>query len=140
MLHVVDQHDPLAPPDVVRVRARRKRNSHAPTSGDWVTLTRKDLSSFFNLSLHDAAHALSLSATCLKTVCRRLGIRRWPYARGCRFDSRPFSLPTPTSSPASFEFDESLPPEDSSDADLWFLAAGHHFDEGTDFSYLLASG
>jgi len=124
-------------PSSVRVRPRRK-------GGEWVTITLDTVSTFFDFALTDAAHALSMSPTALKTVCRRLGIARWPYSRRASRAARAAassSARATTSSP--FSIDQSLfppPPPDphsaSPDTPPWILAADH-FDDITDFSYLV---
>jgi len=121
-------------PSSVRVRPRRK-------GGEWVTITLNTVSTFFDFTLTDAAHALSMSPTALKTVCRRLGIARWPYSRRSARAAASSSAHATTSSP--FSIDEPLfppPPPDSPaaspDTAPWILAADH-FDDITDFSYLV---
>jgi hypothetical protein len=114
----------------------RPRKKHA----GWVTITLQTVSAFFDFTLPDAAHALGLSPTSMKNVCRRLGIPRWPYSRKlARASTSSSAHGEHSSTSASHSRDDPPPPtQDSSHADLWFLAAGHHFDEGTDFSFLLA--
>lgn len=122
----------------------RPRKKHA----GWVTITLQTVSAFFDFTLPDAAHALGLSPTSMKNVCRRLGIPRWPYSRRGIFRAAPAPTHGASSSRSSrSSTSASLAPEDflalpdpgaEDHADLWFLAAGHHSDEGTDFSFLLA--
>ncbi|EKX37966.1 hypothetical protein GUITHDRAFT_115937 [Guillardia theta CCMP2712] len=50
-------------------------------SRDMVQLSLPLLSSLFHLKQPLAADSLGISLTSLKTACRRLGLRRWPYER-----------------------------------------------------------
>ena len=66
----------------VRVYPRRMdrksvRSTNIPQSP--IVLTRKMLEPFFGRPLSEAAEHVGLSITALKSVCRKLGIRRWPY-------------------------------------------------------------
>ncbi|EKX54404.1 hypothetical protein GUITHDRAFT_99884 [Guillardia theta CCMP2712] len=45
-------------------------------------LTQDFLESLFVLRQQDAAQMLGFSITTMKHLCRRLGIRKWPYSRG----------------------------------------------------------
>jgi hypothetical protein len=78
-------------PGVVHVRPRPSRNSMkagepGPTQDSehkcTLAFTYNKISLYFHLPLMLAAPALRISGTALKQVCRRLGIRRWPYTRG----------------------------------------------------------
>ena len=77
-------------PGVVHVRPRQSRNSRAGEPGptkdsehkSTLAFTYHKISMYFHLPLVRAARALQISGTALKQVCRRLGIRRWPYTRG----------------------------------------------------------
>ena len=44
-------------------------------------LTPSDLSRYFNLTLEEAAVKMNMSTATLKRLCRRHGIRRWPYRK-----------------------------------------------------------
>mmetsp|Transcript_23101 Transcript_23101/g.37011 ORF Transcript_23101/g.37011 Transcript_23101/m.37011 type:complete len:344 (+) Transcript_23101:20-1051(+) len=72
---------------VVRLFPRRKKGSAAPTSnarrsGSPLVLTRRDINNLviLNLSQAEAAGRLDVSITCLKKVCRKMGIARWPFS------------------------------------------------------------
>jgi hypothetical protein len=77
-------------PGVIHVRPRQSRNSRAGEPGatkdsehkSTLAFTYHKISMYFHLPLMRAAPALQISGTALKQVCRRLGIRRWPYTRG----------------------------------------------------------
>jgi hypothetical protein len=77
-------------PGVVHVRPRQRRNIRAGEPGHTtddehkctLAFTYDKISMYFHLPLMRAAPALQISGTALKQVCRRLGIRRWPYTRG----------------------------------------------------------
>jgi len=58
---------------------RRKAGQHARTSVKPVVLTESALSPMFSLPLHEAAARLGISATALKSACRKLNIKKWPY-------------------------------------------------------------
>ena len=47
-----------------------------------VELTVEALTPLFGMRVSDAARSLDIGLSTLKTVCRRLGIERWPYSRG----------------------------------------------------------
>ena len=44
-------------------------------------MTAEALTPFFGMRMVDAARSLGVSVTTLKTVCRKLGLERWPYSR-----------------------------------------------------------
>ena len=46
-----------------------------------VELTVESLTPLFGMRVSDAARSLDIGLSTLKTVCRRLGIERWPYSR-----------------------------------------------------------
>lgn len=50
-----------------------RRNERSPVLFDLAKLAQ-----FFNFVQSDAATALGISVTCLKKVCRRLGVKQWP--------------------------------------------------------------
>jgi len=49
-----------------------------------VQLTVEALTPLFGMRVSDAARSLDIGVSTLKTVCRRLGIERWPYSRGAQ--------------------------------------------------------
>jgi hypothetical protein len=49
-----------------------------------VQLTVEALTPLFGMRVSDAARSLDIGVSTLKTVCRRLGIERWPYSRGVK--------------------------------------------------------
>ena len=58
-------------------------NSHdlimaTKTNNNPCTITKADLMEYYHLSREDAACQLGIGCTCLKKVCRRFGITRWP--------------------------------------------------------------
>ena len=60
-----------------RMDRKSVRSTNIPQSP--IVLTRKMLEPFFGRPLSEAAEHVGLSITALKSVCRKLGIRRWPY-------------------------------------------------------------
>lgn len=65
----------------VRLRPRRRTLDRNPELLEEVDVTAEALTGLFGMRVADAARSLGVSPTTLKTVCRRLGIERWPYAR-----------------------------------------------------------
>ena len=45
------------------------------------TISKSDVTALFNLPQPEAAFVLGISLSALKRVCRRVGIKRWPYQR-----------------------------------------------------------
>lgn len=58
---------------------RRKQGQHARINSQPVVLDEATLSQLFTLPLHKAAVKLGISATAMKSACRKLGIKKWPY-------------------------------------------------------------
>merc|ERR1719183_3381279 len=58
---------------------RRKQGQHARTNSQPVVMNEATLSQLFTLPLHKAAIQLGISATAMKSACRKLGIKKWPY-------------------------------------------------------------
>jgi hypothetical protein len=67
-----------------RIYARRKAGESRRSTDKAIVLTKSDLAPFFGTPLRNAAYHLSLCPTALKKVCRKLGIRRWPYQQQSR--------------------------------------------------------
>ena len=55
-------------------------------------LTRSAVATLFSTPQGDAAQVLGISLTALKTVCRKLGISRWPYVRVKKALTSPFKF------------------------------------------------
>ena len=73
---------PPAPPSrptlsSVLVQARPRDSNRR----DNILLDLSSVSALYHLKLSQAAQALGISLTSLKTACRKLGIDRWPYRR-----------------------------------------------------------
>jgi hypothetical protein len=82
---------------LVRMFPRRKRDEKEtdtmPCRGrPAMTLNLEAVQAKFGLPQQEAARALGISVTSLKQVCRKLGVRRWPYHRvvktKCRCNQR----------------------------------------------------
>ncbi len=58
---------------------RRKAGQHARLNSKPVVLNETTLRKLFALPLHEAATNLGISATAMKSACRKLGIKKWPY-------------------------------------------------------------
>mmetsp|Transcript_41091 Transcript_41091/g.34627 ORF Transcript_41091/g.34627 Transcript_41091/m.34627 type:complete len:436 (-) Transcript_41091:1029-2336(-) len=73
----------------VSVFPRKKSSDQTPFNGfkpkkghrDPLKLCRSDVEGLFGLQQKEAAEGLGLSTTALKQVCRKLGIKRWPFGR-----------------------------------------------------------
>mmetsp|Transcript_56808 Transcript_56808/g.116323 ORF Transcript_56808/g.116323 Transcript_56808/m.116323 type:complete len:356 (-) Transcript_56808:270-1337(-) len=64
---------------VARVFPRRKAGEEKRSTDLPVVLTKEMLFPLFAIPLRDAAEMMGLCPTALKSVCRRLGIDRWPF-------------------------------------------------------------
>ena len=98
--------------DAHTVVPRRKAFEEMPV------MTREVLDQVSSLPLVQAAAAVGLSRTTFKKACRRLGLRRWKYLRGCkrRLDvdgADKEGKQSPSSSSAAEVLDQSSTAEDS---------------------------
>jgi len=50
-----------------------------PGSGDSTDITLEEVKAYFGMPLRQAAQQLGICGTTLKSVCRRLGIQKWPF-------------------------------------------------------------
>jgi len=66
---------------MVRLFPRRKLAESARGKDEAVCINAAYLSQFFHFPLKEAASRLQVCPASLKSVCRRLGIERWPYRR-----------------------------------------------------------
>jgi hypothetical protein len=73
------ENDTQARGSVNTIFPRRKQGQHARTNSQPVVLNEETLSQLFTLPLHKAAVKLGISATAMKSACRKLGIKKWPY-------------------------------------------------------------
>ncbi|EKX46203.1 hypothetical protein GUITHDRAFT_107821 [Guillardia theta CCMP2712] len=60
---------------------RGRAGSRKGTPGRRVELTLNKLEAFYDFRQEDAASLLGISLTSLKSACRQLGLKRWPYTR-----------------------------------------------------------
>jgi len=58
---------------------RRKAGQHSRVNSTPVVLNEEVLRQLFTFPLHEAAVRLGISATAMKSACRKLGIKKWPY-------------------------------------------------------------
>lgn len=58
---------------------RRKAGERTRVNSKPVVLNDAILRQLFTLPLHEAAVRLGISATAMKSACRKLGIKKWPY-------------------------------------------------------------
>eukprot|EP00960_Hanusia_phi_P033503 750484-Hanusia_phi.AAC.1 len=65
--------------NVVNVKARPRRGDERESSN--IEIDLQTVESLYHLRQEDAAAALGISLTSLKSACRRLGVQRWPYSR-----------------------------------------------------------
>ncbi|EKX53203.1 hypothetical protein GUITHDRAFT_100913 [Guillardia theta CCMP2712] len=68
-------------PDKVAVVLPRKKRGQPKVRGMRVSLSKEDIQKLFHLRQVEAAKLLGLSLTALKSVCRKVGVLRWPYSR-----------------------------------------------------------
>eukprot|EP00960_Hanusia_phi_P051175 760644-Hanusia_phi.AAC.2 len=84
-----------------RVIVRGRARSGRPAATKRVDLTLTTLDTFFDYRQQDAARLLGISLTSLKSACRQLGLKRWPYSRfkidetDSLLDRAKFSSPMP---------------------------------------------
>eukprot|EP00960_Hanusia_phi_P006434 184513-Hanusia_phi.AAC.3 len=79
---MMSQDDP-ATKTVVHILPRGKRDGIAlpPEDRKLVTVTADNLQKLLGLKQSDAAKQLGISLTALKSVCKNLGLSKWPYRR-----------------------------------------------------------
>jgi len=76
---LVPQPDSPSGSSVNTIFPRRKAGQHARLNSKPVVLNETTLRKLFALPLHEAATTLGISATAMKSACRKLGIKKWPY-------------------------------------------------------------
>jgi len=65
---------------IVTLFPRRKAGQIKPSGGRGpVVLNLETLEQYYGVPLHVAAKKLGICQTAIKKVCRRLGIKKWPY-------------------------------------------------------------
>lgn len=64
---------------VARVFMRKKQGENRRSSDEPVLFTIDSLRPLFTLPIKEAAARMNLCPTALKSVCRKLGINRWPF-------------------------------------------------------------
>jgi hypothetical protein len=64
---------------VARVFMRKKQGENRRSSDEPVLFTIESLRPLFTLPIKEAAARMNLCPTALKSVCRKLGINRWPF-------------------------------------------------------------
>jgi hypothetical protein len=57
----------------------RKKKTEEYRAKDQMIISLKNLEPLFNVPLKEAATKLGISTTALKSVCRKFGLKRWPY-------------------------------------------------------------
>lgn len=62
-----------------KIFPRRKAGQAFRVHSKPVVLNEKVLRQYFDLPLHEAAVQLGISATAMKSACRKCGISKWPY-------------------------------------------------------------
>ena len=68
------------------IKPRRKKDQktkRGETKG--VVVTIEVLETVFHMPLHKACKALGVCATAMKRVCRKLGVKKWPYRDSARW-------------------------------------------------------
>mmetsp|Transcript_42272 Transcript_42272/g.133172 ORF Transcript_42272/g.133172 Transcript_42272/m.133172 type:complete len:157 (-) Transcript_42272:394-864(-) len=64
----------------VRLFPRKKKGCTSPNVRELV-VDKDTLNMYIHLPQAEAAHKLGISLSALKSVCRRVGLSRWPYKR-----------------------------------------------------------
>ncbi|EKX50470.1 hypothetical protein GUITHDRAFT_151158 [Guillardia theta CCMP2712] len=67
-------------------RPRGKPSTYSPV--DPINLDLSSVRSLFHLTQTEAAETLGISLSSLKSACRRMGIRKWPYNRRSQCTAR----------------------------------------------------
>lgn len=65
----------------MRVFVQPRRTQRKAAKKPLVVVTRAVLEPLFEMTLVGAARALGVGTTALKSACRKLGLRGWPYRR-----------------------------------------------------------
>jgi len=73
------------------VYPRRKAGEAVRSATKAIVLTIAMVEPFFGTPLKNAAFHMGLCPTALKSVCRKLGIQRWPYQQKRVLEVRPFA-------------------------------------------------
>ena len=74
------EFDETKKPSVNTIWPRRKHGQEdACRTSKPVMLDEATVSKFFHLPLHKAAAKLGISNTAMKTACRKVGLKKWPY-------------------------------------------------------------
>mmetsp|Transcript_26904 Transcript_26904/g.70764 ORF Transcript_26904/g.70764 Transcript_26904/m.70764 type:complete len:85 (-) Transcript_26904:566-820(-) len=71
----------------VTPRPRKREKSNETSAKETISLTSADLRAMFHLPLAKAACSLDISPSSLKIICRKLGVRKWPFREVCHFES-----------------------------------------------------
>eukprot|EP00960_Hanusia_phi_P071432 767554-Hanusia_phi.AAC.3 len=75
--------------DKITLFPRRKAGQAQPGGGHGpVILSLELLEQFYNMPLHLAAKRLGICQTAIKKVCRKLGIKKWPYKEKRNFNEK----------------------------------------------------
>eukprot|EP00960_Hanusia_phi_P049316 759490-Hanusia_phi.AAC.5 len=90
-----------------RVFPRRKRGEPGCYSKgrDGIRLGYEDITGLFHMRQTEAAKYLGISLTTMKSVCRRVGITRWPYSRQRDRANSPCSTDSASSDEAGHSHD-----------------------------------
>lgn len=74
-------------PDQNEVIKPRRKKDQKTKRGDTkgVVVTIEVLETVFHMPLHKACKALGVCATAMKRVCRKLGVKKWPYRDSARW-------------------------------------------------------
>ncbi len=65
--------------EVKKAEGVKGRKDRRKQQGERLVYTRDSLQHLFTLPLCEAAARLNMSARSLASVCRKLGIKKWPY-------------------------------------------------------------
>ncbi|EKX38036.1 hypothetical protein GUITHDRAFT_154797 [Guillardia theta CCMP2712] len=65
---------------VVYPRQKKEKDSYYVTPGP-LFLDQELIEKYYHIPQCEAARQIGISLTCLKSACRKLGLRRWPYTR-----------------------------------------------------------
>jgi hypothetical protein len=67
------------------IKPRRKKDQKKRGDNKGVVVTLEILETVFHMPLHKACKALGVCATAMKRVCRKLGVKKWPYRDAARW-------------------------------------------------------
>ena len=83
LAHLATQRGRSDQNEVIKPRRKKDQKKRGDTKG--VVVTLEILETVFHMPLHKACKALGVCATAMKRVCRKLGVKKWPYRDAARW-------------------------------------------------------